>query len=406
MGKFDDIRPYEDSEVAGVLERLINDVEFLGFLTRHLFPNLGKVFPPLARYLVKSALKKQTTNIASIADFQNAVAAYAERLVSDTMTGFDYSGIEHLDKAQAYLFVGNHRDIAGDSMLVDYGLHLSGHKTVRIAVGDNLVQKQFATDLMKLNKSFFIKRSEEGAKKVYAALMASSEYIHESLLTGNSIWIAQSEGRAKDGIDKTDPAILKMFALARRKDDLSQVISDLKIVPVSIAYEFDPCDLLKAKELNSIARTGSYKKPPGEDLVSLAKGLGEYKGRVILKFGSKLGLGFDTPEAVAKEIDRQVLNNLQLFLVNYWALSVLANADKNSIVDSALVDSDDALLPINPQYAEVWSHVKKLADLSDVSAYEARLEGCPRDLRLTWLMMYANPLVNKFRNGAKNITPL
>ena len=236
--------------------------------------------------------------------------------------------------------------------------------------------------------------------------MASSEYIHESLLTGNSIWIAQSEGRAKDGIDKTDPAILKMFALARRKDDLSQVISDLKIVPVSIAYEFDPCDLLKAKELNSIARTGSYKKPPGEDLVSLAKGLGEYKGRVILKFGSKLGLGFDTPEAVAKEIDRQVLNNLQLFLVNYWALSVLANADKNSIVDSALVDSDDALLPINPQYAEVWSHVKKLADLSDVSAYEARLEGCPRDLRLTWLMMYANPLVNKFRNGAKNITPL
>ncbi len=390
MGKFDDIRPYEDGEVTDVLERLINDREFLGFLTLHLFPRVGKVIPALARYLVRMVLKKQIVGIASIGDFQNAVAEYAERLVSHTMTEFEYSGIDHLDHEQAYLFVGNHRDIAGDSMLVDYALHLSGHETVRIAVGDNLVQKQFATDLMKLNKSFFIKRSEEGAKKIYAALLASSEYIHESLRSGNSIWIAQSEGRAKDGIDVTDPAILKMFALARRKDALSQVIKELKIVPVSIAYEFDPCDLLKAKELESVARTGSYEKPAGEDLVSLAKGLGEFKGRVCLKFGEPLGDGYDTPEAVAKEIDRQVLDNLQMFSVNYWALSVLAGDDRESI---------------NECYNDVWSHVKQLADLSEVSEFEARLENCPEDLRLTWLTMYANPLVNKFNHGAKNIAP-
>jgi hypothetical protein len=405
MGKFDDIRPYEDSEVTSVLQRLIHDDEFLGFLTLHLFPRLGKVFPPIAKYLVRSVLKKQTAGIASIGDFQNAVAEYAERLVSHTMDGFEFSGVDQLKKTQAYLFVGNHRDIAGDSMLVDYALHLSGHETVRIAVGDNLVQKQFATDLMKLNKSFFIKRSEEGAKKVYAALMASSEFIHESLRSGNSIWIAQSEGRAKNGIDVTDPTILKMFALARRKDDLSEVVCDLNIVPVSIAYEFDPCDLLKAKELDSIARSGTYQKPSGEDLLSLAKGLGEYKGRVCLKFGTPLGQGYDTPEAVAKEIDRQVLGNLQMFAVNYWALAVLAGEDKNTIATSDLVDVEDALLPLDPIYFDVWSHVKQLSDLSDVSNFESRLMNCPSNLRLTWLTMYANPLVNKFRNGAKNITP-
>ena len=390
MGKFDDIRPYEDNEVIGVLKRLINDREFLGFLTLHLFPKVGKIIPPLARYFVHLLVKKQTVGIASIGDFQNAVAAYATRLVSNTMTGFDYAGIEHLEKDKAYLFVGNHRDIAGDSMLVDYALHLSGHETVRIAVGDNLVQKQFATDLMKLNKSFFIKRSEEGAKKIYAALLASSEFIHESLRTGNSIWIAQSEGRAKDGIDATDPAILKMFALARRKDALSEVIKDLKIVPVSIAYEFDPCDQLKAKELESVARIGSYQKPPGEDLVSLAKGLGEFKGTVCLKFGEPLGEGYDTPESVAKEIDRQVLDNLQMFTINYWALSILAaNEDEN----------------VNARYAHVWLHVKQLVDLSNVAAFEARLESCPESLKITWLTMYANPLANKFNNGAKNIAP-
>ena len=115
MGKFDDIRPYEDDEVTGVLKRLINDQEFLGFLTLHLFPRVGQIIPPLARYLVRLLLKKQTVGIASIDDFQNAVEAYAERLVSHTMTGFNYAGIEHLEKEKAYLFVGNHRDIAGDS---------------------------------------------------------------------------------------------------------------------------------------------------------------------------------------------------------------------------------------------------------------------------------------------------
>ena len=165
------------------------------------------------------------------------------RIIRETTDGFEYSGIESLVPDQSYIFVGNHRDIAGDSMLLDYALYVSGFDTVRIAVGDNLVQVASATDLMKLNKSFFIKRSEEGPKKVYAALLQSSRYIHQSLKDGHSIWIAQSEGRAKDGMDITDPAIIKMFALAERKTDFSELIQRLNIVPTSISYEYDPCDV-------------------------------------------------------------------------------------------------------------------------------------------------------------------
>ena len=118
-------------------------------------------------------------------------------------------------------------------------------------MGDNLVQKDFATAIMKLNKSFFIKRSEEGAKRVFAALMESSRYIHQSIEDAHSVWIAQSEGRAKDGMEVTDPAIIKMFSLAKRKRPLSETIENLNVVPVSIAYEYDPCDYLKAKEFSN-----------------------------------------------------------------------------------------------------------------------------------------------------------
>ena len=159
-------------------------------------------------------------------------------------------------------------------MLLDYALYESGFDTVRIAVGDNLVQVGFATDLMKLNKSFFIRRSEEGAKKVYAALLQSSQYIHHSLRNGHSIWIAQSEGRAKDGMDITDPAIIKMFALAERKADFDNLIERLNIVPLAISYEYDSCDIAKALELQVTEQEGVYEKPEGEDLANLARGLG------------------------------------------------------------------------------------------------------------------------------------
>ena len=297
------------------------------------------------------------------------------------MTSFRHEGIRRLDKDKAYLFVSNHRDIAGDSMLVDFALFESGYNTVRIAVGDNLVQREFATDVMKLNKSFFIKRSAGGAKKVYAALLESSKYIHRSLEEGESVWIAQAEGRAKNGMDITDPALVKMFVLAGRKLPFRTVIEGLNILPVSIAYEFDPCDILKARELQACLTEGAYTKPPGEDLLSLVKGLGGFKGHVRVNFGEVLDGAFETPEEVAMEIDRQILTNLALFPVNFLALRELAR------------------MGAGEEFVSAWREVEgAVPSLSD-TRFDERLAACPSEWRTQWLTMYANPVVNKLRHG-------
>ena len=260
-------------------------------------------------------------------------------------------------------------------MLLDYALYLNGLDTVRIAIGDNLIQKDFATSLMRLNKGFFIKRSVEGQKRAYAALIQSSRYIHQSLADGHSVWIAQSEGRSKDGFDLTDPAIVKMFLLADRKKPLSEVVERLQILPLSISYEFDPCDVLKATELGTVAIDGRYEKPPGEDLLSLVRGLDGQKGRVILRLGSPVSGSFATPEEVAEEIDRQILSNLELFPVNYWALSHL----------------DD------PTYQSLHDKLGVTIRKGDELSLSHRLRKCPPTYRPYWLRMYANPVLNRYR---------
>ncbi len=388
MTNFDEIRPYRDDEVQEVIRQLLSDREFLDFLAKYHSPRLNQYFGPLVRGMVRLVLRRSLGSVASIRDFQDVISHYAKRIVSETMTEFVFEGIDNLRSDRAHLFVGNHRDIAGDSMLVDYALWLNDRATVRIAVGDNLVQKEFATNLMKLNKSFFIRRSEEGAKRVYAALLESSQYITESIEQGESVWIAQSEGRAKDGIDETDPAIVKMFALANRKAPLAETIDQLNLVPVSISYEFDPCDYLKAKELTAVEQEGAYQKPPGEDLLSLVKGLGEFKGKVYLRFGKPLTGDFHSAEEVANALDRQILDNYQLYDVNYWALSRLAAEDREG------------------DYVATWQALGSTVNVADKPEFLSRLEGCPASHRRKWLEMYANPVVNKYHSKCSSLTPV
>jgi 1-acyl-sn-glycerol-3-phosphate acyltransferase len=379
MSDFEDIRPFHDSEVKAALDRLVHDSELTGFVAGWLYPRLYKIFPGLLSRLVSLFLKREVRGVEDIAGFQDMIARYAKKLVREGTTDFVYEGFDRLDPDKAYLFVSNHRDIAGDSMLLDYALYLNGLQTVRIAIGDNLVQREFATSLMKLNKGFFIKRSVEGPRKMYAALLQSSEYIRHSLDEGQSIWIAQSEGRSKDGLDVTDPAIIKMFVLSQRKRPLSESIEDLNILPLSISYEFDPCDVMKAKELGTIAREGTYKKPPGEDLKSLVMGLSGKKGRVILRLGTPLAGAFESPDAVAAEIDHQIMRHMTLFPVNYWALSK--------------VDE--------PEYREAYEALsdKSLAqvDRKEELRLLERLKTCPPAHRPYWLKMYANPVLNVAR---------
>ncbi|MCP4884795.1 MAG: 1-acyl-sn-glycerol-3-phosphate acyltransferase [Flavobacteriales bacterium] len=328
---FIDIRPYNDDEVSGAIQRLINDDEFISAIVQYQSPILSKLCSLPLKFLTKRYLAKQWSQIDNVHDVQMQVSKYMKSMLSNTCEGLTSSGIEQLDQNKSYLFVSNHRDIAMDPALVNWCLHENGFDTVRIAIGDNLLTKPCATELMRLNKSFIVKRSTKAPREMLSAFSQLSKYISVSLDENQSIWIAQKEGRAKDGNDKTDAAILKMFYMEGRKQkrDFSEYISSLNIVPVSISYENDPCDLIKAKELYTRETQGIYQKTEFEDIDNIIKGIVGYKRRVHVAFGDVIGDQFSSPAELAKEIDRQIYTNYHLFPSNYIA----AKMNHESITD-------------------------------------------------------------------------
>lgn len=316
-----DIRPYNDDEIPAALDRLINDEEFIDAILHYRFSNHAGWFKSLMSPLLRVYLKMKWSKLTSVEAIQVEVKKYLRDTLKNTTDGVTYSGLEALDKNQSYLFVSNHRDIAMDPALVNYALHQENHRTMRIAIGDNLLKKPCATELMRLNKSFIVKRSLKGPREMMKALGQLSSYIKHSLDTGNSIWIAQKEGRAKDGNDFTDPAILKMFHVEGRKQKISfgEYTKSLKIVPVSISYENDPCDTAKALELYEKETKGTYEKGEFEDIESIIQGIIGNKGRVHIGFGTPVEQEIETPEELATEIDRQIHDNYKLFPINLLA---------------------------------------------------------------------------------------
>lgn len=318
---FLEIRPYHDDEVQGAISRLLDDQDFLHAILNYRLASWPKavryLFTPLLRWM----LKRKAGGLKTVSDVQHLVADFLEQSLRQSSSGMTVSGLEHLDPKQSYLFVSNHRDIAMDPALVNWCLHQKGMDTVRIAIGDNLLKMPCATELMKLNKSFIVKRSVKAPREMLKALSQLSAYIKHSLETGHSIWIAQKEGRAKDGLDQTDDAILKMFFIEGKKrgEEFSAYIQGLKLVPVCLSYEFDPLDEAKANELHQLASTGQYKKSEFEDIQSIVRGITGQKGRIHVHFGTPLSGDFNSPEQVADEIDRQIWAGYKLFPVNYLA---------------------------------------------------------------------------------------
>lgn len=350
---FSDIRPYMDHEVKPTIQHLLNNPELLHTLAAYRFPKLSKVFPKLTHALVKLYFSRAAQKINSVHDFQQQVARYMAQMIKRTTTQVTWSGVENLKKDESYLFVSNHRDIAMDPAFVNWVLHSHQMDTVRIAIGSNLLQKPFISDIMRLNKSFIVKRGEKG-KAMLNALKQLSGYIHHSLAEGQSIWIAQREGRAKDGNDQTDPAILKMFHIANRKQPLSEVLSNLKIVPVSLSYEFDPCDGLKSEELAAKARDGHYEKAEFEDIESIIKGILGEKGAVHIAFGTPISGEFESVERFAKEIDRQIHQNYKLHPSNLIAAGVdqgVSKAQRNKFNQRLDSVSSDAQGHLKSMYA-------------------------------------------------------
>lgn len=323
---FADIRPYRDDEVAGVLARLLDDREFLDTMAGFRLGRLTRLLPALARYLVRRALASEVQGVADVAAMQAIIKRYMDGMIENTTGGFSESGLANLDPHQPYLYMSNHRDIAMDPAFINYALHRASRQTVRIAIGDNLLTKPWVSDLMRLNKSFIVRRSVSGPRELLAASKKLASYILHSLLQERApVWIAQREGRAKDGVDRTEPVVIKMLSMSRDKNAqaFDEHIRDLAVVPVAISYELDPCDALKANELYQRASQGGYQKGAQEDVASIGRGIAGDKGRVHVSFGTPLGAGLATPEAVAAEIDRQVISGYCLHPTNIYAYEML-----------------------------------------------------------------------------------
>jgi len=329
---FDDIRPYRDSEVSDVLDRLLNEQELMDAIARFNLPVLHKFLPSLAGWFVKRYLRNKTKKFKTVDQIQVEVAKYLSKLIKQSTHGFSYSGVEHFDLNKPTLFISNHRDIVLDVALVNLALHLSGGKTVEAAVGDNLLHKSWVADLMRINKSFIVKRSEETKRKMLAASKQLFAYIHHSLTENKqNIWIAQKEGRAKDGIDKTNAALISMLLLNKPNEvSIADYIAQLNIVPVSISYEYDPCDKDKAIELTQVEETGDYKKAEDEDFKSITQGMVGQKGKVHVAFGHPLTGDFEDSKSIAAAIDKQVIENYQLQETNTSAYKAL-QGDKSAL---------------------------------------------------------------------------
>jgi len=370
MTSFDDIRPFHDEEVQETIKGLLGDPEFITAITAFKFSNWPKWLRKLAQPLIKIALDRELSGVTTVGQVQNICSKYLDEVIEKTISKITISGLDNLKPGQAYLFISNHRDIVMDPAFVNYALYHNGFETARIAIGDNLLQKPFVSDLMRLNKSFIVKRSASGVREKMNAYTGLSRYIHHSIQTGCPIWIAQREGRAKNGIDKTDPAIIKMLYMGQKKGELSfsDYINWLNIVPVVICYEYNPCDRLIANELYQVKQHGHYQKTPGEDMTSIVTGITGDKGHVHVAFGKVLSGVFPDADSVADEIDRQIIANTVLHTSNYIAAQQL----------DATLNLDPAQLPEDKK-----------------AAFLARLAQCDDTLKPFFLALYANTFLRK-----------
>jgi len=266
---FDSIRCYNKEEVPEALERLSKNKQFINVL--------GTVYP----LLPKELLKQRLTSFDNADDFQKImVYPFLQYIESNLTKGIELQGLENIDKSRSYLYVSNHRDILLDSALLCAKLMENDMETVEIAIGDNLLLSPWIEDLVRMNKSFIVRRSP-GAKQMLEISKQLSSYMAYTINEKKrSIWIAQREGRAKDSDDRTQESLLKMFNMGGT-GTFAENLAALHICPLSISYEYDPCDYLKAKEFQQKRDNPEHKKSPLDDLLSMKTGVMGYKGKVV-----------------------------------------------------------------------------------------------------------------------------
>ena len=315
--KFDDIRPYYEEEIPAAMQRIAN----------------SSSFPLLASYVCPGEsieqVRQRIASYTNVHDFQTETMRMVnERVIAESISEFSCDGIEHLSPEESYLYVSNHRDIMLDSSLMQYYLVTQGFDTTEITFGANLMVSQLVIDIGKSNKMFKVERPGGNIKDFYRSSLHLSEYIRHVIKEKHqSVWIAQRNGRTKDGMDATDQGIVKMFCMSEPKDKI-KALGDLHIVPVSISYEWESCDILKALELYQ-SQFAKYTKKPGEDLNSILTGILQQKGRVHIQFCEPIteeelsyydGLtNSEYHKVVAQLIDNRIRPAYRLYPNNYIA---------------------------------------------------------------------------------------
>lgn len=372
--EYQDIRPYRDYEFRAVMDQLL-DSELSDLL-------ISTVFPKLPVGLVKDQLKV----IDTIKDFQEQVIYKAmESILEKTSTGLTKSGLENLEAGQNYLFISNHRDIILDPSLINASIFEQGFETAEVAIGDNLLEKTWVKDLARLNKSFIVKRNLSVRELIIASKRLSA-YINDTLMNRHSsVWIAQREGRAKDGNDRTQPGLLNMLGLSC-KGPLKEHFENLNILPVSLSYELDPCDMDKVRSLYALKHFGGYTKEKNEDNLAMRKGILGDKGQIHIHFGKpvKDQIGSlpndlhknDLIQQIGLILDEHIISNYKLHKSNLISYEVMQGIDQRQ--------------------GEAYSLSDKEKFINDIEMKIAAMAGDPQELRNIFLQMYAQPFMNKF----------
>lgn len=371
---FESIRPYKNKEVKEAIEQLLEEPDFQKVLSL--------VYPTHNLSLVAQKLK----NISSIKEFQREVVYYyLTKIIDKTINKLSFSGIDNIKPKKRYMFMSNHRDIILDSALLNVIFFENEIKTTQIAIGSNLLIFPWIEMLVKLNKSFVVRRNIP-VREMLRASKELSDYIkHTILKKRNSVWIAQKEGRTKDGNDLTHSGLLKMIHMSSKKP-LSKHIKKLKLVPVSISYEIEPCDKLKTAEIYAKMTYGKYTKNPKEDLLSMSGGLHNFKGRVHFHFCKPLNKELEELDNIevqneqylhlAKIIDEKIHENYKLFERNYIAYDMLSGLKK---------------------FTDKYTENEYKGFDKYVSESIKDIEGDKEVIKKIFLNIYANPLINKFK---------
>ncbi len=375
--KYVDIRPYNDQEAVLALAR-ISKHPVLSKISAFLFPGKDQ-----------SELGKLISTIDSVYDFQGRVMLMAiKKILSDTSTTLTHTGIDKLNKEKRYLFISNHRDIMLDSAILQAILFETGLSTSEMAVGDNLITDPFLEDIARVNKMIKVVRNTN-PREIYASSVLLSEFIRKRVSNEeSSVWIAQRNGRTKDGFDLTEQGLLKMLDMSGN-GNFTKDFSELSIVPVSVSYEYEPCDILKARELY-ISKRQKYIKSEGEDLNSILTGIMQYKGGIHFNFckliseeeiqGCSLMEKNERFKSLGEIMDRKILSTFHLWPNNFIAYDLLYSCSR---------------------FSDRYTEIQKQKFQEYVAFKIADSEGDIKELEEIFLSIYANPIISKEKLGIK-----